>query len=214
MGKAKYFSAQTWPVVTGRSDWLKQPRRNQPSVLPVDYTSSTSCPLECGAPAIFQHLIESVTGLQWEVYMCALGWCDSVLLKPWMGTWALCSSFNKLCFTRLKQKPSRCHLLQLEVKYLGHVVTQDGIQTDPDKTCAVEEWPVLRLVRDMLLHGTTAATMDVLCPTSPYGPAPGHDREKLSQAFHQLKHHLTTTPSWFTPTKTSPILDTNTSTWE
>ena len=29
-----------------------------------------------------------------------------------------------------------------EVKYLGHVVSEDGIRTDPDKTEALKTWPV------------------------------------------------------------------------
>ena len=33
----------------------------------------------------------------------------------------------------LKLKPSKCNLLQKEVKYLGHVVSAQGIATDPDK---------------------------------------------------------------------------------
>ena len=41
-------------------------------------------------------------------------------------------------FTRQKNagltlKPSKCHLLQMEVRYLGHVVSGKGIQTDPEK---------------------------------------------------------------------------------
>ena len=42
----------------------------------------------------------------------------------------------------LKVKPSKCQLLRRRVKYLGHVVTEEGIETDPDKTQALREWKV------------------------------------------------------------------------
>jgi hypothetical protein len=31
--------------------------------------------------------------------------------------------------------------LQEEVKYLGHIVSSEGISTDPEKLKAVREWP-------------------------------------------------------------------------
>jgi len=40
----------------------------------------------------------------------------------------------------LKLTPSKCAPLQLEVKYLRHVVDQDGVATNPDKVRAVEDW--------------------------------------------------------------------------
>ena len=40
---------------------------------------------------------------------------------------------------KLKQK--KCFLYQTSVKYLGHIVSRDGISTDPDKTKAVNDWP-------------------------------------------------------------------------
>ena len=33
----------------------------------------------------------------------------------------------------LKLKPSKCNLLRKEVKYLGHVISEEGISTGPDK---------------------------------------------------------------------------------
>lgn len=42
----------------------------------------------------------------------------------------------------LKLKPSKCKLFQKEVQYLGHIVSAQGVQTDPSKTIDVENWPV------------------------------------------------------------------------
>ena len=40
----------------------------------------------------------------------------------------------------LKLKPSKCELLQPEVRYLGHIVSSAGVATDPEKVTAVKDW--------------------------------------------------------------------------
>ena len=42
----------------------------------------------------------------------------------------------------LKWKPSKCHLLQQEVVFLGHVVSEAGIKPDPAKIEAIVNLPV------------------------------------------------------------------------
>ena len=46
-------------------------------------------------------------------------------------------------------KPSKCRFLQKEVKFLGHVVSENGISTDPGKTEAIQKWPVPRSRREL-----------------------------------------------------------------
>ena len=38
----------------------------------------------------------------------------------------------------LKIKPSKCHLLQERVAFLGHVISQAGVECDPEKIRAVK----------------------------------------------------------------------------
>ena len=38
----------------------------------------------------------------------------------------------------LKLKPAKCRLFQKSIKYLGHVVSEHGVPTDPDKVAAGE----------------------------------------------------------------------------
>ena len=45
--------------------------------------------------------------------------------------------FNKLKATGLKQKPSKCDLFKQQINYLGHVVSKEGVSTDPEKIKAV-----------------------------------------------------------------------------
>ena len=49
--------------------------------------------------------------------------------------------FNKLKETGLKLKPSKCDLFRKQINYLGHVVGNQGVSTDPKKIQAVTEWP-------------------------------------------------------------------------
>ena len=49
----------------------------------------------------------------------------------------------------LKLKPSKCNLFKTKVKYLGFVVSMAGIEVDPDKTCAVCEFPIPLDIRSL-----------------------------------------------------------------
>ena len=42
----------------------------------------------------------------------------------------------------LKLKASKCAFLKSEVKYLGYVVSEEGVKTDTDKLDAFRSWPV------------------------------------------------------------------------
>jgi len=42
----------------------------------------------------------------------------------------------------LKVQPQKCQFLQEEVKFLGHIVSTEGIAPDPDKTTKVAQWPM------------------------------------------------------------------------
>ncbi|KAJ8039975.1 hypothetical protein HOLleu_14144 [Holothuria leucospilota] len=41
----------------------------------------------------------------------------------------------------LKLNPDKCSFLRSSVKCLGHVISAEGVQTDPDKVAAVKTWP-------------------------------------------------------------------------
>ena len=40
----------------------------------------------------------------------------------------------------LKVKLSKCSFFRSQVSYLGHVISSEGVSTDPEKICAVAEW--------------------------------------------------------------------------
>ena len=94
------------------------------------------------APATFQRLMESCLG---ELH---LNWCsiylDDIIVfsrTPEEDIHRLRAVFEKLKAAGLKLKPSKCDFFKKEIKYLGHVVSEQGVSTDPDKIKAVTEWP-------------------------------------------------------------------------
>lgn len=42
----------------------------------------------------------------------------------------------------LKLSPETCKFFQKSVKYLGHIVSERGVETDPDKVASLRSWPI------------------------------------------------------------------------
>ncbi|GFT08815.1 retrovirus-related Pol polyprotein from transposon 17.6 [Nephila pilipes] len=47
---------------------------------------------------------------------------------------------EKLKIANLKLNPSKCNLFRREVDYLGHIISAEGVRTDPEKISAVKNW--------------------------------------------------------------------------
>lgn len=58
--------------------------------------------------------------------------------------------FSRLRKHDLKLKPQKCSLLRKEVQYLGHVVSAEGIHTDPEKIGRVRDWKRPSSVKEVL----------------------------------------------------------------
>ena len=97
----------------------------------------------CNAPATFERLMEQVLlGLPPST---ALVYLDDILVPGSNFQQQLINLrdvFHWLRQARLKLSPEKCQLLQRKVRYLGHIVSADGIATDPEKNAAVKAWPV------------------------------------------------------------------------
>ena len=102
------------------------------------------------APATFQRLMERVLhGLHWKSLLLYL---DDVIVVGKTFTEHYDHLEEVLTPFRgagLKLKPSKCHLFKTEVNYLGHVVSHDGVATDPGKISAVANWPVPRNLTEL-----------------------------------------------------------------
>ena len=102
------------------------------------------------APATFQRLMESCLG---DLH---LTWCiiylDDIIIfskNPDDHITRLEGVFEKLAEAGLKLKPSKCEFFKARLKYLGHVVSPQGIATDPKKIEAILKWPRPKTVTDV-----------------------------------------------------------------
>lgn len=50
--------------------------------------------------------------------------------------------FERLRKVNLKLNPSKCQFLKMELLYLGHIVSKDGILPDPNKIKVIENYPI------------------------------------------------------------------------
>ena len=157
------------------------------------------------APATFQRLMEIV--LHGLVRHSCLVYLDDVLV---MGSTIeehntnLAEVLDRIRRAGLRLKPRKCKFAQESVAYLGHVVTANGVETDPEKLEAVRSYPVpvdAKSLRSFLglasyyrrfvpgfakvaglLHSLTKK--DVTFAWSP----------ECQESFEELKHLLTTSP--------------------
>jgi hypothetical protein len=94
------------------------------------------------APATFERLMETVLrGLTYDsclVYLDDVIMIGSTFVEHILNLWKVFEWFREV---HLKCNPGKCQLLQKEVKYLGHIVSPEGISTDSKKLKAVREWP-------------------------------------------------------------------------
>ena len=93
-------------------------------------------PLGLGnAPATFMRLMDKGFGDQ--------NFLDDILVfgntfEETMGR--LDMVLTRLGKMNLKVKPKKCHMFQKQLRYLGHLVSEEGIAPDPEKIRAVRDW--------------------------------------------------------------------------
>ena len=87
------------------------------------------------APATFQWLMETCLG---ELHLqCCIIYLDDIIIfskAPKEQITRLRAVFEKLAKAGLKLKPSKCDFFKRWIAYLGHIVSKDGIKTDPKKS--------------------------------------------------------------------------------
>jgi len=59
---------------------------------------------------------------------------------------SLCSSF---LLNIIGKSLSKCAFAQRQISYLGHVISEKGVATDPSKVSAVVQWPIPQNVKEL-----------------------------------------------------------------
>ena len=103
----------------------------------------------CNAPACFQRLMDLVlSGMQWS--QCLVYLDDIIVLGSSFESHIqnLDSVFQRLREAGLRLKPAKCAFFRQEVQYLGHIISREGVATDPEKVRKVAAWPVPKSKRE------------------------------------------------------------------
>ncbi|XP_035546655.1 uncharacterized protein LOC118348672 [Juglans regia] len=125
-------------------------------------------------------------------------------------------ALGKLREHQLYAKLSKCEFWLEEVKFLGHVISQEGVAVDPSKVEAVLSWPhpsTVREIRSFLgLAGYYRKFVEGFSRLS--GPLTALTRknvefvwsDKCERSFQELKRRLTTAPVLALPEPHKPFV--------
>ena len=176
------------------------------------------------APGTFEkQMTLLLKGLQFKICLCHL---DDIIVFSNSFTEHLTrleEVFKRVESTNLKLKPKKCELFRKETSYLGHVVSEDGIKTDPKKIERVSRWPTPGSLAEVKSFLGLASYYRRFVPgfasiVKPLYKLTEHDLLRFEWtveyqvAFERLKELLTSSPVLAYPQGYAPfILDTDAS---
>jgi len=102
------------------------------------------------APATFQCLMNHI--LQPYLRKCVLAFLDDILIYcPTLDDHLvhLQEVFELLRQNQLYLKQSKCSFAQKSISYLGHIISSNGVSTDPSKITDMQNWPVPTSVTEL-----------------------------------------------------------------
>jgi len=171
----------------------------------------------CNAGSTFQRVMDlALNGLNF--YMCLVYLDDIIVYSATVEEHLsrIRKLFDRLRIANLKLKPSKCSLLRAEVHFLGHVVSGEGVATDPSKIDLVRDWPQPRDVHEVCSFLGLASYYRRFVPTFAEVAAPLHAltgknkkfewTTQCEEAFSKLKQALITSPILAMPNDTDPFL--------
>src|SRR5919107_959472 len=94
------------------------------------------------APATFQALMQDI--FRPLLDKCVIVYLDDILIFSQNETdhkQHIEQVFEILRKNQLYSRTSKCEFFETSVEYLGHVISAEGIATDPKKVEAIKNWP-------------------------------------------------------------------------
>lgn len=112
------------------------------TVMPQGFTNS---------PAFCQQMINDV--LRDLLDITILAYIDDILIFT-TGTLEqhvrdVQEVFKRLATTSFKTAPEKCEFHKKRVKFLGHIISTEGVEIDPEKVKAILEWPTPQNLKDV-----------------------------------------------------------------
>ena len=148
---AKYFSTIDLASAYNQVEVAHQDRHKTAFTTPMGLFEYNRMPFGLqNAPATFQRLMQGV--FRNDILQTMMVYLDDIIVFSSTieeHLERLESVFKKLQQHGLKIESSKCQFFQDHVSYLGYVVSDEGVATDPEKTQAVREWLIPTTVRDV-----------------------------------------------------------------
>jgi len=161
----------------------------------------------CNAPAAFQRWINEV--LMGHIDMCCIVYLDDVLIYSNTVQQHQKDVSNILEAIRksgMKLKPSKCEFHQNETEYLGFIIGQEGVTTDPVKTQAIWDWTTPKRIKEIqcflgfcnfyrrFIEGFSRTAKPLYTKTKKECIGNWEWGDTEQQAFDELRTKLTTAP--------------------
>ena len=157
------------------------------------------------SPSVFARLMSLV--LHGLTYLCCLVFIDDTIIMGrsfedhLKNVELVLQRFRE---AKLRLKPSKCRFFHRRVKFLGHIVSQDGVEVDPQKVEVILSWPFPRNVSELRGFLGLAGYYRAFCPEFSKVAEPLTQMlrkgepvvvtEQRLKAFNDLKHFLTNPP--------------------
>ena len=184
------------------------------------------------APATFQRLMHKI--FEKEKWHECLIYLDDILvfsksLEEHMTR--LETIFSRIRMSGVKLSPAKCTFLKSEVTYLGHKISNTGVETDPKKTDKIKTWPIPKSLEDLRSflglcgyyrkfiknYAERVKPLEEICKEKWNEKARKKKtllawNDSMNKSFEELKLALTTAPVLCFPNKSDGfILDTDAS---
>lgn len=151
LGKCKYFSTMDLRSGYHQLEVCPEDRPKTAFSVPGGHWQFKRMPFGLkNAPATFQRLLDGVLrGLKPK--KCCVYLDDIIVYSKDMEQHVsrLREVFDRLREARLSLSIDKCHFARTEVKYLGHIISAEGVRTDPRLTSAVRDFVTPRTVKHL-----------------------------------------------------------------
>ena len=162
------------------------------------------------APSIFQNAMNTILKVHIAAGYCLVYLDDILIFSPSQETHIVHvdSVLSTLDVAQLYCQPHKCLWAQTQLKYLGHIISAQGLQPDPAKVSVVRNWPcptdkgqlrsflgLTNYFRKFIPHyATLSAPLTALTREVPYEWTTSQD-----EAFQTLKQCLLNAPTLAIP---------------
>ncbi|KAH3851362.1 hypothetical protein DPMN_093842 [Dreissena polymorpha] len=121
----------------------KHKERTAFTVGPLGFWEFNKLPFGCtNSPATYQRIMEEIIG-DLNLKICIIYLDDIIIFSSNYSEHLqrLNLILSRLKAAGIKLSPNKCHFLKKKVKFLGHYVSEEGIETDPEKCDKVKNYP-------------------------------------------------------------------------